>query len=130
VWNWKTAALSSGCRVALVTIPAIRFGAHTALRAALLELAITTLLGGFYGGISEAFRHLQPFWKAAGCAAIVVAGVQNSTEFLLHGYFKNPARGAGVLLSLTFTVIGTCASVYLMRRGILLTCRQAHQNTF
>jgi hypothetical protein len=128
VWNWKTAALSSGCRVVLVTIPAIRFGAQTALRTALVELAIATLMGGFYGGIAEAFRHVQPFWKATGCAAAIVAGIQNTSEFLFHSFFRNPARGTGVLLSLGFTLVGTCVTMYLMRRGRLLTCSQTVQN--
>jgi hypothetical protein len=119
-WNWKTAALSSLGRGILVALPAVRFGAHVVLRVVLIELAITAVLGGVYGGIVEAFHNRAPFWKGTILAAALIAVIQNGTEFAMHTWFHNPARNAGVALSFLYTLIATFFTMLFMDHGLLL----------
>jgi len=46
-WNWKTGLLSGCIRAVLFASFAIRAGEMAALRAALLEIALITVLAGF-----------------------------------------------------------------------------------
>jgi hypothetical protein len=118
-WNWKTGLLSGCIRASLFASFAIRAGEAAAVRAALLEIALITVLAGFQGALTQAFRR-NPSWRTAFVCAGITASISHPAEWLVHAWAGTPNATSGVLLSFLYTVVATRFSLLAMHRGAFI----------
>jgi hypothetical protein len=125
-WNWKTALFSACFRAALFAVVALKASRTAALQAAVLEIALTTALAGFQGGISQALRGFKPRWRATLLCSGAVAIVYHPAEFLLHSWLRTPNAPLAIAVSLLYTVVSTHCSLSLMRHGLFVAGGEGH----
>jgi hypothetical protein len=119
-WNYKSAVLSSVCRGALFFATNATAGFDAATAAMVTEFCFRFSTSGFYGAMTQAFRHVQPASAGMMAAMIVLPLVAHSIEFLVHWWRGTPALGASIAASVTFTALSTTFNLFAMRRGALI----------
>lgn len=121
LWNWKAAILSALYRAPIFLLSGLRGGWRGALSAMLVESAFRAVTSGFYGAATQALRRFQPEWLALVLILVVLPGVVQVLEALLHWLRGTPNLTAGLGISLLVTAISCLFNFYAMRRGALLT---------
>lgn len=84
------------------------------------EVAYRIVAAGLYGSCTQAFRHVEPFWKAIVCTMILLPMVSHTAEFILHFYRGTERLGWSLLFSVCFTAVTTTFNLFAMRRGLLV----------
>jgi hypothetical protein len=120
-WNWKSALLSSLFRAAIFFFANLTAGWRAASAAMLAEFAYRACTAGFYGALTQAFRRVQPSWKAMLAAMFLLPLVSHSLEFTLHWLRGTPNLTASIIASVIFTGLSTTFNLHAMRRGIFVT---------
>lgn len=125
-WNWKSALYSSLCRSSLFF--AVNFGAgwEEAARAMAAEFVYRAVSAGFYGALTQSFRHVEPRWQGMLVATALLVTVSHSVELAIHWARGTPNLWASILASCCFTVVSTLFNLHAMRRGVLVTGREGH----
>jgi hypothetical protein len=119
-WNWKSALLSSLSRATIFFTANLSAGLDAAYAAMLTELVFRAATSGFYGGLTQSFRHATPHWLAALTVMVLLPIVTHTTEFLVHWIRGTERLAASLTLSALFTVISTLFNLFAMRRGVLI----------
>jgi hypothetical protein len=119
-WNWKSAVLSSASRASLFFTANLSAGLDAALAAMLTEFMFRGLTAGFYGGLTQSFRHATPHWLASITVMVLLPTCTHTIEFFVH-YFRGTEKlAASITVSAIFTVISTLFNLFAMRRGVLI----------
>lgn len=120
-WNWKSAVVSALLRSSIFFTVNLPSGRDAATAAFVTEVCFRLATSGFYGGITSAFRLVEPEWKGMLAAMLVLPVVSHSLELLVHTLRGTPELAASILASVAFTVLSTSFNVFAMRRGALIT---------
>ncbi|HEY6403703.1 MAG TPA: hypothetical protein VI479_19930 [Blastocatellia bacterium] len=119
-WNWKTATLSACARGTLFFISNLGAGLSAAIAAMVVEAALFATLAGFYGAVVQTFRRAQPAWAATMMVMILTPTVNHTIEYALHTANGTENITAGVVSSITLSVISAMFNLFAMRRGVLI----------
>jgi len=119
-WNWKSAVLSSGFRSILFFLTNLSAGLGAAVAAMLTELGFRGTTAGFYGALTQAFRHAQPHWLAAITVMVLLPVVTHTIEFGVHWLRGTERLKESILVSCLFTVVSTLFNLFAMRRGTFI----------
>jgi hypothetical protein len=84
------------------------------------DLLFRPFLSGSYGAFSESFRAARPGWAATFIVAFVLPGLNHLIELSVHWARGTQRLGAGVLASLSFSVISGLFNLFAMRRGVFI----------
>jgi len=125
-WNWKSALYSSLCRSSLFFAVNFTAGWEAALWAMAAEFAYRSVSAGFYGALTQSFRHVEPRWQGMVVATMVLVSLSHSIEFVIHWLRGTPNLLGSSAASGCFTVLSTLFNLHAMRRGILVTGREGH----
>jgi len=125
-WNWKSALLSSAFRGCLFFLTNLSAGTESAIAALVTELAFRATFSGFYGALTEAFRHVRPAWAATTTVMILLPVANHSVEFFVHWLRGTPKLIASIAASVAFTSVSTSFNLFAMRRGVLIVGEQRH----
>jgi hypothetical protein len=119
-WNWKAGFLSGVFRAALFAIAVVP-REPAALRGVAIQLAFRVAIGGMWGSLAQAFREAEPAWLAGVfVAAVLPAGVHLVEYAALRAGHVSHIR-AGMIASVSLSVISLLLNWGLMRKGLLLT---------
>lgn len=116
-WNWKSALMSSLLRAGVFFGVNLGAGWRPALAAMLTEFVFRALTAGWYGSITQAFRRVQPWWRAVAVLAPTLLVAQHSLELLVHWMRGTPRLAASIGASILFTFLSTVVNLALMRNG-------------
>jgi hypothetical protein len=119
-WNWKSAMLSALVRGGIFFVVNLSAGTQAALAALTTEIAIRAVTAGFYGSATQAFRAVEPPWRAAVATSILFPVVAHGTELVVHSLRHTARLWPSVAASLAFTIISTQFHLFAMRRGTLI----------
>lgn len=119
IWNWKAALTSAMTRAGLFFAVNLTSGMAAARAAFVTELVLRGVTSGFYGAVTQRFRHVQPAWAGTLAASILLPVVSHSIEFLVHWGRGTQALGASIVASVCMTVVSTAFNLHLMRHGVL-----------
>jgi hypothetical protein len=119
-WNWKAALTSVIMRGSIFFTANLSAGLDAALAVLLTEFVFRTFTSGFYGAVLQAFRRVEPAWKAALTTMILLPAANHTAEFLIHWMRGTPKLAASIAASVIFTVLSTLFNLYIMRKGALL----------
>ena len=119
-WNWKAAVLSSALRSSLFFSANLSAGLDAAYAAMLTEFVFRGITSGFYGGLTESFRHATPHWLASAAVMVILPICTHTTEFVVHWFRGTERLAASLTLSVAFTVISTLFNLFAMRRGVFI----------
>lgn len=120
LWNWKSAGLSIILRVPIFLAAAIQRGFVTSVSTVLTECLFCVTTAGFYGAIVQNLRDAEPEWLALLFLTVVLPGIFQIFEFLLHRLRGTPHLRAAEAVSLVASGISALFNWYAMRRGALL----------
>lgn len=119
-WNWKSALFSSSIRASIFFFANLSAGLQAAGGAMTAEFAYRAAFAGFYGSLTQSFRHAQPAWKANLVALFLLPGISHAIEYAVHSWRGTPNLKTSILSSMTFTALATLYNLYAMRRGALV----------
>ena len=123
-WNWKSAVLSSLSRSFVFFFANLHAGPEAAIGAMLTEFTYRGLTGGFYGGLTQAFRASEPRWLATLSVMFGVPAVSHTVEFTVHWLRGTPDLRTSMVASVSFTLLSTLFHLHAMRQGILIVGRE------
>lgn len=119
-WNWKSAVLSSAVRSTLFFVVNLQGGLPAAQAAFLTELVFRACTAGFYGALTQAFRHVRPAWQGTLAAVVLLPLSTHTLELAVH-YTRGTSRLAqSIAVSVVFTAFSTAFNLYAMRQGALV----------
>lgn len=119
-WNWKSAVLSSASRASLFFSANLSAGLDAALAAMFTEFVFRGMTAGFYGGLTQSFRHATPHWLASVTVMVLLPTLTHTIEFFVHYVRGTEKLAASITVSAVFTVISTLFNLFAMRRGVLI----------
>jgi hypothetical protein len=119
-WNWKSAVTSSVLRAHLFLAANLSAGWRPAVAAGLAELLFRFVASGFYGGLTQLFRRVNPAWAGAATVTVLLPAVSHSIELLVHWLRGTPNLRTSITVSVCFTAVSTTFNWFAMRRGLLL----------
>lgn len=85
------------------------------------EFLYRAATAGFYGALTQSFRKVEPRWKGAAVATVLLVGVSHSIEFGIHWLRGTPNLWGSMAASLCFTALSTLFNLHAMRQGVLVT---------
>ena len=119
-WNYKSAVLSSLTRAAVFFCVNLTAGLDGAAGAAATEFVFRLATSGFYGALTQSFRHVEPRWQGQLAALLIVPAMGHSLEFLVHWLRGTPELAASLGASISFTALSTVFHLFAMQRGVLI----------
>ena len=120
LWNWKSALLSVILRGPIFLVAAIRQGWTGVLGALFTESAFCALSAGMYGAIVQSLMDGEPQWLTGFLLAVLIPGLFQGIEYLLHWLRGTPHLRIAELVSLIISGVSALFNWYAMRRGTLL----------
>lgn len=119
-WNWKSAVLSSGFRSILFFLANLSAGWGAAVAAMVTELGFRGTTAGFYGALTQAFRHATPHWLATLTVMGLLPAATHTVELLVHWLRGTERLQESIIASVCFTIVSTLFNLFAMRRGALI----------
>lgn len=136
-WNYKGAILSGLLRapIFLVTYLIGKEGIKLALGAAALQFVFRFLFAGLSGAMIQAFRRVEPAWKALATILLVIPLISHIFEFLIQfcfAYFTatNDHTDEAVLRSISVSLVSALFSLFIMRRDVLIVGETESKSLF
>ena len=120
LWNWKAAWLSIILRGPIFLAVTIRRGFGVAFATLLVECVYCMSTAGFYGAFVQTLRDAEPEWLTILFLTVVLPGIFQTLEFLMHLYRGTPHLRIAELISVAASAISALFNWYAMRRGVLL----------
>jgi hypothetical protein len=118
-WNWKSALFGAAIRGMIFFL--INRTSGRALIAMFAEFLLFVCISGFFGAVTQNFRHARPWWLARLAVIMLVIGTTHSIEFVLHNWVVDTPRAvASSIASTGFTILSTTFSFFVMRRGAMV----------
>jgi len=119
-WNWKSALFSSLIRASIFFATNIVAGFRAAVTAMLTEFTYRALMSGFYGGLTQSFRRVEPPWQALLATVIMMPLISHTIEFTVHYFAGTKKLLTSIAMSVVFTIISTSFNLFAMRRGVMI----------
>ena len=119
-WNYKAAVTSSIIRSALFFTTNLPVGMDAAWAALVTEFIYRFITAGFYGALTQAFRHVRPARAGTVTAMILLPLLGHSVELLVHWTRGTARLQESILASIALTCVTTAFNLFAMRRGALI----------
>lgn len=119
-WNWKAALLSGISRSTLFFLVNLPAGGHAARQAFVTELVYRGMTAGFYGAMTQGFRHASPPLLASVTVMLLLPAVSHSIEACVHALRGTPNLAGSITASVLFTIASTAFNLFAMRRGAFI----------
>ncbi|HQZ82163.1 MAG TPA: hypothetical protein PLR83_02995 [Pyrinomonadaceae bacterium] len=126
-WNYKGAILSGVMRapIFLITYLAARESLKLALGAAAVQFAFRFAFAGLSGALIQAFRKVEPAWKALLSVMLIVPIISHLLEFgfqSLFGYLTSTAAHTdqAIVRSICVSIFSALFALFIMRRNVLI----------
>lgn len=126
-WNYKGAILSGALRapIFLITYLAGREGWKLAIGAAAVQFIFRFIFAGVGGALIQAFRHVEPAWKALMAILLIVPVISHIFEFLVQAGFAHYTgtadhTGDAVIRSICISILSALFSLFIMRRNVMI----------
>ncbi|HXG84108.1 MAG TPA: hypothetical protein VNI84_08780 [Pyrinomonadaceae bacterium] len=126
-WNYKGAIMSGGMRapIFLITYLAGRESIRLALGAALVQFIFRFAFAGVGGTLIQAFRRVEPAWKALAAILLIVPVISHIFEFLVQLAFAHYTQtgdhtGDAILRSICISIVSALFTLFIMRRDVLI----------
>ena len=125
-WNYKGAIMSGGLRapIFLITYLVGRESIKLALGAALAQFIFRFVFAGVGGALIQAFRRVEPAWKALLAILLIVPVISHVFEFLVQtgfAYFTETGdHNEGIVRSICISVLSALFSLFIMRRNVMI----------
>ncbi len=125
-WNYKGAILSGGLRapIFLITYLIGKESLKLALGAALVQFSFRFLFAGLGGALIQAFRRVEPAWKALVAILLIVPVISHLLEFTIQfsfAYFTGTSdHYEGIVRSVCVSVLSALFSLFIMRRNVMI----------
>lgn len=126
-WNYKGAILSGALRapIFLITYLAGREGWKLAIGAAAAQFVFRFVFAGVGGALIQAFRHVEPAWKALMAILLIVPVISHIFEFLVQAGFAHYTQtadhtGDAVIRSICISILSALFSLFIMRRNVMI----------
>src|SRR5215470_90760 len=124
-WNWKAAALTVLYGAPVFLISTHRHGFRTMATAGIVESVFRIVITGINASITQAIEWAEPQWMVAILVLAAIPGVTMGMQAIAHRLASTPNLRAGLLASLTLSVLSSGFNWFSMRRGALLVGREA-----
>ena len=124
-FNWKTALWSALLRSLLFCAILIQSGWRSAATAVSAEVLFRIASSGLFGSLMQALRHAAPQWRAFLLSAVLLPGLVQVGEILLHLRLGTPKLLVTTTASLIMTMLAGLFQWHAMRRGALLVGEQS-----
>jgi hypothetical protein len=118
-WNWKTALTSSLVRGMLFFFVNLTASLAAAQAALLTEVLLRSVTSGFYGAVTQRFRHVEPRWAATATVSVILPIASQAIELWVHWLRGTEALLPSVAASALVTVWSTAFNLHVMRHGVL-----------
>ncbi|MBX3243962.1 MAG: hypothetical protein KF685_05855 [Acidobacteria bacterium] len=126
-WNYKGAVLSGVIRAPIFFVTYL-IGKETlrlAIGAAVVQFLFRFLFAGVGGTLIQAFRHVEPAWKALIAILLLVPLISHILEFFVQAGFAyvtdtQNLTDAAILRSVSVSIISALFTLFAMRRGIMI----------
>ncbi len=126
-WNYKGAIFSGILRAPIffATYLIGKEALRLALLAALVQFVFRFFFAGISGALIQAFRRVEPAWKALLTIMVLVPTVSHLFEFALQAGFgyltatQDQTSGA-ILRSVCVSIISALFTLFAMRRGVMI----------
>ncbi len=126
-WNYKGAIMSGGLRapIFLITYLVGRESIKLALGAALAQFIFRFIFAGVGGALIQAFRRVEPAWKALAAILLIVPVISHIFEFLVQAGFAY-LTGTGdhtdeaIIRSICISILSALFSLFIMRRNVMI----------
>jgi hypothetical protein len=126
-WNYKGAILSGVMRapIFLITYLLGKESLKLAIGAALVQFFFRFFFAGVSGALIQAFRRVEPAWKALFTILLVVPLISHIFEFLLQTAFAfltgtNDHTDEAIVRSICVSIISALFTLFIMRRDVLI----------
>lgn len=126
-WNYKGAILSGGLRapIFLITYLIGRENIKIALGAALVQFIFRFTFAGVGGALIQAFRRVEPAWKALLAILLIVPVISHIFEFIVQYSFAhftqtNDHTDEAILRSICISILSALFSLFIMRRNVMI----------
>jgi hypothetical protein len=136
-WNYKGAILSGGLRAPIFFITYLlgRESLKLAVGAALAQFIFRFLFAGLGGAMIQAFRRVEPAWKAMISILLVVPLISHVFEYLVQAAFSYATDTANqtamaIVRSVTISVLSALFSLYVMRRNVMIVGEAESKSLF
>jgi hypothetical protein len=124
-WNWKSAVTSIMLRAPVFFAATVRGGIRLALAGALVEAAFNGVGAGFYGAFLQGIRGARPIWAVSLVGALAVPAAIQLSGNLVHFLLGTIVLRRGIAISIALSAITALFNLYAMRRGNLITGKEA-----
>ena len=126
-WNYKGAIMSGSLRapIFLITYLVGRESIKLALGAALVQFIFRFLFAGIGGAVIQAFRRVEPAWKALLAILLIVPVISHIFEYFVQiGFTYYTESGdhtdVAILRSICISILSALFSLFIMRRNVLI----------
>ncbi len=126
-WNYKGAIMSGSLRapIFLITYLAARESIKLALGAALVQFIFRFAFAGVGGALIQAFRRVEPAWKALLAILLIVPVISHIFEFFVQISFAHYTQTGdhtdeAILRSICISIISALFSLFIMRRDVMI----------
>ena len=119
-WNWKTALVSLVLRGSIFFVVNLTSSWNSAVDAVVTECMFRAWMTGTLASISQAFRRVQPAWRASIVMLLVLPTLGHGIEFTVHSLRGTDRLYASVSVSILFSMFSGVFSYWLHRRGVLI----------
>ncbi len=126
-WNYKGAILSGALRapIFLITYLIARESIRLAIGAALLQFTFRFLFAGIGGAMIQAFRRVEPAWKALFTILLIVPVISHLLEFSIQFSFAyatgtNDHTDEAITRSICVSIISALFTLFIMRRNVMI----------
>lgn len=126
-WNYKGAIMSGSLRapIFLITYLVGRESIKLALGAALAQFIFRFIFAGVGGALIQAFRRVEPAWKALLAILLIVPVISHIFEYFVQtgfAYFTETGDHTDVAIvrSVCISILSALFSLFIMRRGVMI----------
>lgn len=126
-WNYKGAIMSGSLRapIFLITYLVGRESIKLALGAALAQFIFRFAFAGVGGALIQAFRRVEPAWKALMAILLIVPVISHVFEFFVQLAFAHFTQTGdhtdeAILRSVCISILSALFSLYIMRRDVMI----------
>ncbi|MCY7345696.1 MAG: hypothetical protein LH614_05680 [Pyrinomonadaceae bacterium] len=126
-WNYKGAIMSGSLRapIFLITYLVGRESIKLALGAALVQFIFRFIFAGVGGALIQAFRRVEPAWKALLAILLIVPVISHVFEYFVQtgfAYFTQTGNhtDAAILRSVCISILSALFSLFIMRRDVMI----------
>ena len=124
-FNWKASLWSALIRSLIFCAILFRGGWRTAAAAMMAEAVFRIAISGLFGSVMQALLNAAPQWRAFFLSGVLLPGVVQIAEFVLHWSLGTPKLITTTVASVVMTMLAGLFQWHAMRRGAMLVGAKA-----